>query len=190
MIINTLTHSGKESKTVANLKPDLEALQLALKMEQDGRKFFLEASEKASHPLAQGTFNALADWELEHIRIIERFYASLKDKGEWESVESLQPQEGSVVATFKTIFQDAREHVDETAKAATGDLEAHRMARDFEEKISIFYRERAAQTTTEDARVFYEFMARQEAEHYEILENGLEYMEDPAKWTERGEWTF
>lgn len=175
---------------MANLKPDLEGLQLALKMEQDGRQFFLEAGKKASHPLAQGTLNALADWELEHIRIIERFYASLKDKGEWESIESLQPQEGSAIAAFKTIFQEAREHVDETAKAATGDLEAHQMARDMEEKISAFYRERAGQATDEDARVFYEFMAGQEAEHYQILENGLEYLEDPAKWTERGEWTF
>ena len=175
---------------MANLKPDLEGLQLALKMEQDGRTFFLEARDKASHPLAQGTFNALADWEQEHIRIIERFYASLKDKGEWASVESLQPKEGSAIATFKTIFQQAQEHVDETAKAATSDLEAHRMARDWEAKISAFYRERAGQATEEDARVFYEFMAGQEAEHYQILDNGLEYLEDPVKWTERGEWTF
>ena len=172
---------------MAALKPDLEALQLALKMEHDGRQFFLEASSKSSHPLAKETFDALAAWELEHIRIIERFYASLKDTGQWESVAPLQAKKGEAIETIKTVFQKAREHVDETVKAATDDLEAHRVARDMEDKITAFYRQRAGETSEKDAQVFYEFMAGQEQEHSRILDSGLQYLEDPAQWLEQGE---
>jgi len=175
---------------MATLKPDLQALQLALKMERDGRQFFLDASDKASHPLTKETFDSLAAWELEHIEIIERFQSSLRDTGEWESVASLQTKKGEAIETFKTVFQEAREHIDEAVKAETGDLEAYRMARDMEDKISVFYQKQAGESSDENARAFYTFMADQEREHYQILDNAFQYLEDPAQWFEQGEWTF
>jgi rubrerythrin len=112
--------------------PELEALQLALKMEGDGRQFFLEARDKATHPLAKETFQSLAEWELEHMRIIEQFHASLKDTGEWESVEQLQTKKGEAIKTVKTALQTVRENIDETVKAEARDLEVYRIAKDIE----------------------------------------------------------
>jgi len=172
------------------LNPDLNALQVALKMERDGRQFFLDARDKATHPLARETFASLADWELEHMRIIKRFHASLKDTGKWESAESLQSRKGEAIQAFKTVFQEAREHIDETVKAEAGDLEAYRTARDMEGKIAVFYQEQASESSDENARLFYDFMADQEQEHYQILDNALQYLENPAQWFEQGEWLF
>jgi rubrerythrin len=170
--------------------PELEALQLALKMEGDGRQFFLEARDKATHPLAKETFQSLAEWELEHMRIIEQFHASLKDTGEWESVEQLQTKKGEATKTFKTAFQKVRENIDETVKAKADDLEAYRIAKDIESKLIVFYQEQAKQTSSNNAKRFYDFMADQEREHYQILDNSLQYLENPAQWFERGEWLF
>lgn len=171
-------------------RPDLEALQLALKMERDGRQFFLDASSRASHPLTKETFDSLAAWELEHIRIIERFHDSLRDTGQWASVAPLQSKKGAAIETFKTVFQKAREEIDETVKAETSDLEAYRMARDMEDKLSVFYKKQAGESADDNAQLFYTFMADQEQEHYRILDNGLQFLENPAQWFEREEWLF
>ena len=170
--------------------PELKALQLALKMEGDGRQFFLEARDKTTHPLAKETFQSLADWELEHIRIIKKFHTSLKDKGEWESVEQLQSKRGEAIKTFKAAFQKVRENIDETVKAEADDLEAYRIAKEIEGKLIVFYHGRAKQASSSNARLFYDFMADQEGEHYQILDNSLQYLENPAQWFEQGEWLF
>lgn len=171
-------------------KSDLNALQLALKMESDGRRFFLEAQDKTSHPLAKETFGSLADWELEHIKIIERFHASLRDRGKWESVEGLQPKKGEAIRAFKTLFEKVRVNIDETVKAEADVLEVYRIARDIESKLIVFYQERAEEASSKGAKLFYDFMTDQEREHYQIIDNSLQLLENPAQWFEREEWTF
>ena len=171
-------------------KEDLQALRLALQMEQEGRKFYLEAQGKASHPLAKETFRALADWELEHMKVIDRFYSSLMEKGRWESAEGALPRKGEAIDTFKTIFQELREKIDRTVKADADDLQAYRSARDIEDNLAGFYRKQAAEASEENAKRFYLFMADMEREHYQIIDNSLQLLENPAQWFEREEWTF
>jgi len=171
-------------------KPDLKTLQLALKMESDGRNFFLEAKEKASHPLAKKTFQSLADWELEHMKIIERFHVSLKNRDKWESVQGLQLKKGEAIRAFKTIFEELREEIDRTVPADADDLETYRMAIGIEDKLASFYQKLAREAANEGAKLFYEFMVDQEREHHRILDNSLQLLENPAQWFEREEWTF
>ncbi len=171
-------------------KEDLHALRLALQMEKDGRKFYLKAQGKASHPLAKETFRALADWELEHMKAIDKFYSSLMEKGRWESVEKVLPKKGEAIDTFKTIFQKLRERIDQTVRADADDLEAYRSARDIEDKLAGFYQKKAEESSDNKAKHFYLFMADMEWEHYQILDNSLQLLENPAQWFEREEWTF
>ncbi len=171
-------------------KSDLNALQLALKMERDGRNFFLEAKEKASHSLAKKTFQSLADWELEHMKIIERFHVSLKNRDKWESVQGLQLKKGEAIRAFKTIFEELREEIDRTVPADADDLETYRMAIGIEDKLASFYQKLAREAANEGAKLFYEFMVDQEREHHRILDNSLQLLENPAQWFEREEWTF
>ena len=169
-------------------KADLDTFQLALKMEGEGRKFYLEVAGKVSHPLAKKTFHSLADWELKHM--IERFHSSLMEKGRWESAEGALPKKGEAIDTFKTIFQELREEIDRTARAGADDLEAYQTAKDIEDKLVGFYQERAERASDDEAKRFYQFMADMEREHYQILDNSLQLLENPAQWFEREEWTF
>ncbi len=170
---------------------DLEALGLALKMEGDGRQFFLAARDRTSHPLAKKTFAYLADWELEHISIIQHFYASLRDKGQWTSTSHLDGKRGEAISTFRTLFRQAREHLDETVPADTDVLEAYRLAKEMEDKLIVFYQERANGAREQLARQFYGFMTEQEREHHLILDNSLRYLENPALFhAEEEDWMF
>lgn len=171
-------------------KSDLSALKLALQMEEDGRKFYLKAEKRANHPLAKETFRALADWELEHMKAIDKFYSSIMEKGRGELAEKVLPKKGEAIDTFKTIFQKLRERIDKTVKADADDLEAYRSARDIEDKLTGFYRKQAKESSDDKAKHFYLFMADMEQEHYQILDNSLQLLENPAQWFEREEWTF
>jgi rubrerythrin len=171
-------------------RPDLEALQLALKMEKDGYKFFSDARDKTEHPLAKETFDSLAKWEIEHIKIIEKFYSTLENTGAWEAVD-VDYTPGQSVEKFKTIFQQHRESIDETVKTDTDVLEAYKFARDVEDKLLVFYQQKAEEATDENAITFYKFMSGQEREHHVILDNSLRYLKDPAGWAaEEENWMF
>ncbi|MDZ7339382.1 MAG: ferritin family protein [candidate division KSB1 bacterium] len=172
-------------------REELEALGLALKMEGDGRQFFLAARDRAGHPLAKETFAYLADWELEHISIIQHFYASLRDRGEWTSAAHLEGKRGEAIATFRTLFRAARERLEETVAADADVLQAYRLALGIEDKLIVFYRNRAEAAKEPLAKRFYGFMVDQEREHHLILDNSLRYLENPAQYhADEEDWMF
>lgn len=53
-----------------------EILEMAVKIEQNGRQFYLKASEVVSMPEAKTLFTELANWESEH----EKLFGSMRDK--------------------------------------------------------------------------------------------------------------
>jgi len=53
-----------------------EILEMAVKIEQNGRRYYLKASEVVELPAAKSLFQELADWESEH----ERLFGSMRDK--------------------------------------------------------------------------------------------------------------
>ncbi|HFE53483.1 MAG TPA: hypothetical protein ENK07_08565 [Bacteroidetes bacterium] len=172
-------------------KEDLEALQTALQMEQDGREFYQKAAARVHNPLAKRTLNWLADWELEHIALIKKFYTSLKEADHWGDVREAIKDEPSPKQEVKTIFKEAQEQIDELVKPDDEALEAYKTARDFENKAVQFYQERLNKVTDPDGKVFYQFMLEQEQEHYEILDNSYRYLENPELWhSEEEGWMF
>jgi len=165
-----------------SISPDLEALQLALKMETDGYNFFKDASERIKNTLAKETFKSFADWELEHIEFIKKMYQELKEKGKWISIEEMSQKKGAATSAIKTIFKKKHEEIDEHVKIDSSDLDAYRLARDIEDKAVVFYREKAESTDNEPAKQFYRFMIDLESEHYQILDSSYRYFENPSQW--------
>ncbi|UCE07026.1 MAG: hypothetical protein JSW07_03025, partial [bacterium] len=128
---------------MTNKTTELEALQLALKMEKDGYNFFKAASERAKNTLANETFTSFAKWELEHIEFIKKMHQELKETGNWMSVDQMSQKKGDAIAAFKTIFKEKHEKINENVKIDTTDLDAYKLARDIEDKAVIFYQEKA-----------------------------------------------
>ena len=54
---------------------------MALKLEQEGRRYFREAADSAESQQARQTFEFLAAEENKHIERINEFYQSIKDTG-------------------------------------------------------------------------------------------------------------
>ncbi|MCI0514796.1 ferritin family protein [candidate division KSB1 bacterium] len=170
---------------------ELEGLQLALKMETDGYNFFKDAAAKTQNQVTKETFLSFAKWELEHVEFIKKTVQQLQDKGQWLSVDKMMQKKGDAISKVQTIFQQKHDQIDQHVKLDTSDLEAYALARGIEDKATMFYKDKAAKTTDEEARKFYLFMVEVEREHYKIFDNSYRYFENPALFNLESEnWMF
>ena len=172
-------------------KADLQALQIALKMETDGYNFFKDAATRTKNPLTKEAFDYFAKWELEHVEFIKKMYKKLNDSGEWLSVDQMNQKVGDAAVAIKTIFKEKHEQIDQHVKISTSDLEAYVLARDIEDKATVFYKEKAETAQDASAKKFFTFMIDVEREHYNILNNSYRFLEDPALYNlEEEGWMF
>jgi rubrerythrin len=81
----------------------LEALQMAIQMEIDGREYYLKASQKGSNELGKKLLQSLAREEDTHRQKFEEIYNAIRNKKAWP-VTDFQPDGGK---RLKTIFARA-----------------------------------------------------------------------------------
>jgi rubrerythrin len=159
-------------------KSGLDALEAAIKFEDDGRKFFLDASKKTKHRYGQLMFQSIADAELEHIERIQEVYDCLTRTGDWPDRPSLFTPKGPL----KNIFEGAREQLDQNVKVETDDIDAVTMAREYEEKGLWFYQDLADRAEALIEKKFYHQLAYEERGHLLIFQDMREYYIDPVHW--------
>jgi rubrerythrin len=159
-------------------KRSFEALQAAIKFEEDGRTFFLAATEKTVEKFGKSTFLGLADAELDHIKRIKGIYESLTKRGEWPDTPSLF----SPKRTIKNIFEEAMEEIDRNVKPATGEMEAVKLGIQYEEKGIRFYTEFSNSASHWLEKKFYTQLANEERGHMLILKDVEAYYADPVHW--------
>ena len=166
-----------------------EALKQALKMEDDGCKYYLQAMEKVETKLAKDIFKSLAKAEQRHVKKITQLYKSLSETGEWPGIALIRGDE----AISDNIFADAMSGIDEQIGGKTTDIEALKRAAQLEDDGIKYYREKADDTDDTFEKKFYLLMAREEGEHYISLLDTIEYLEDPQGYfsqRERGTMSF
>ena len=164
------------------MKDILEPLQFALKLEHEGKKFFLEAAQRSTGTLPRQTFQFLADEEDKHIAHIEAFYRSLVDS------DDAAPPTVDDTATdgrFSTFYEGLEELKDSISPDGS-DIEAYHTAIKFENGAEEFYAEQAAKTDKPHIRTFYNWLIVEEERHAKLLKNCVDFAADPASWFKRG----
>ena len=158
-------------------------MNAAIKFEEDGRKFFLDAAKKTRQKYGKLMFQSIADAELEHIERIREVYDSLTKTGEWPD----RPALFTVKGPLKNIFEEARQQLDQIVKPETDVIEAVRMAREYEEKGLRFYQDLADRAKALIERKFYQQLAYEGRGHLLIFQDMHEYYIDPVHWFSRKE---
>jgi rubrerythrin len=159
-------------------KKTFEALQAAIKFEEDGRSFFLTAGEKTEEKFGKSSFLSLAAAELDHIQRIKVIYESLNKMGEWPDKPSLfSPQR-----PLKNIFQEAVAEIDRNIKPTTGELEAVKVGIQYEEKGLKFYTDLSTAASHLLEKKFYTQLGNEERGHLLILRDMESYYADPVHW--------
>ena len=159
----------------------LEPLSLALKLEEEGRRFFLEAAERFESPLARQTFRYLADEEKRHIARIKEYYRSIESSGR----TSLPALKGSPPAERLREFNERMAALRQDIRPTASDIEAYEYGLKFENGAEEFYAKCLAEATDPHVKEFYQWLIHEEEMHARILKSCLEFARDPAGWFRR-----
>jgi len=161
----------------------LEALQIAIQMEIDGKEFYLKAGQESSNEPGKKLLESLAAEEDTHRQKFEEIYSAIRSKKAWPMTD-FQPDGGK---RLRTIFARATEEMGSNIKSLATELDTIQTAMDLENKTYDFYKGQGESAAYGAERDFYETLAAEEREHHLILLDYYEYLKDPAGWFVRKE---
>ncbi len=156
----------------------LQALQVAIQMELDGKEFYLKASQGSGNEMGRELLASLAGEEDVHRQQFEEIYRALRDKKGWPDTD-FKPDGGK---SLRTIFAVVMKETAPEVKVQATELDAVKTAMDMENKTYDYYREQSQVATYDGERDFYQALMAQEREHYLVLVDYYEYLKDPAGW--------
>ncbi|MFZ2071692.1 MAG: ferritin family protein [Halobacteriota archaeon] len=156
----------------------LKALEIAMKLEEDGKKFYTDASKKATSASAKDMFSSLAKDEDVHLEKVKEIYKKLKEEREWPKVVT---SIGDVV-TIKAVFPEDVKDLNMTGEDISESVKVLKIGIEMEEKSIKLYNELAEKATDTFESRFYLALAHEERGHYLSLWDYREYLEDPAGW--------
>lgn len=156
----------------------LEGLQTAIRMETDGKTFYLKASRGSGNEIGRELLESLAAEEDIHRRKFEEIYQVVRSKKGWPEIDA-SPGKGEKP---ETIFARATEALDTGKRALDTELEAVQTAMTMENRSFDFYKAQSRRAQYDTQRAFYDALAAQERGHHQVLQDYYEYMVDPVSW--------
>lgn len=161
-------------------KKDLKILRAAIKMEEDGRRFYLKSVKAARNAVAKRLLVSLADQELIHIERIKEISDGLKGDMDWNDFGKTisKAAKKNLALVFKPLSAGEKKKL----KADPSNLEALEIAMGKETKSYDYYDKQSKETDMRIAKVFYDRLKREEEHHYELLEEAYSLLSDSASW--------
>ncbi len=157
------------------------AIEKARKLEIDGAEYYSRVADECSVEMGKYMFRSFADDEKRHLRIIEDVA-----KGMGVDIDSMPMPRDEI----RTIFSHADEHVSQQVIATADEKEAVRVAMNMETESFKLYDEAAKAADDEQVEKLFSRLAREENQHYEMLENTLDYLDSNEKWFLQNEWAL
>ncbi len=161
----------------------LSAIDTAIRIEEEGIKFYTEAAEKVEDRTAQKMFRNLAQDEYNHLRLFQSVRQSLLEKGEWPSLESLPLKEAP-----HYIFPSPGEGGE--VEVPRHQQEILRKGMEIEKASIKFYTEQLSKAASEEARRVYQFLVDQEKGHLALLQAEYDYLNRTGFWFDYQEFTL
>lgn len=156
----------------------VQALKTAIRMEIDGKEYYLKISQQSSNEAGKQLLASLAAEEDIHRQKFEEIYEAIRHKKAWLAT-GFKPDGGK---GLRTLFARATQEVGAKVKAPQTELASVKTAMDMENKTYDFYTSRSQVAAYPAEKDFYQALASQEREHHLILLDYFEYLKDPAGW--------
>lgn len=154
----------------------LQALRQAIRLEQDGYKFYTEAAERTVDRRGKEMFLSLADDEKLHLRIVQDQYEALSGGKGWVSFP--ETMEVKPIDLEKPLFPPEAEGIDPQAS----DTDALLFGLRIENESYELYRKAANETADPAGKRMYQLLASQERTHFDILMLNYEHLISTGHW--------
>jgi len=156
----------------------LHALEKAIRIEKDGRRFYLQAAERTTDQRGKEIFLSLAHAEEEHLRIVEKQHDSLSRGRGWLALAEMAGE----VDLGRPLFPPGREALEKMVRSDDSDLDALLLALGFENDSYELYRKGYIETDHPQGKAMYEYLADMEREHFETLMRNYEHLSRTGSW--------
>jgi rubrerythrin len=164
------------------MKDISEALSLAITLEKKGYDVYITAAERTSNKLGRETLKAIAAKEIDHINAIETFIAA-GPSGSGAIAKAVSALNVKTKEEYlKSIFDKLRGQLEAGVKPDPDLEKAYEVAMGLERDSYELYRKLASGAETSEIRKFFDFLMGEENNHYEILQDTMQYLNKPADW--------
>ncbi len=150
----------------------MNAIEIAIRMETDGIKFYNEAAEKTRNPVGKKMFLTIAEDEKRHLETLSQIFKGL----------SISCKDFSPMKNIKTVFASLKDEMLKRVQATMDELEAFKIAMQMEKEGLEFYTKAASEATTEKEKTLFEALIKEEQDHYNIFANTYFFLSDTGSW--------
>ncbi len=162
-----------------NASVALSVLREAVRNELDGKAMYLQAAQRTQDDLGRSMFRSFAKEEEQHIHILQVQYAGVSDSGEWIDLEAARK---ATRDPELILFPQEEGEVQELVPEGTSDLQALKLAMEFEQRAVRMYEKAAADSSNPTSQAFFRELAEWEGTHYRILDNSHDYLANEGEW--------
>lgn len=151
---------------------------VALKMENDSRAFYLKQAENSANEGLKNIFYKLADDEKRHYEYVRGLGMVNQDF-----------EESDVLTDVKNVFnQMLVDNVRFEMDLST--IEAYEFAKGMEQESAAYYKKMQSETDDPKALKMLRLLEKEERKHIVALEDMILYMKKPETWVEDAEFTI
>lgn len=154
----------------------MEILEIALKLENDGEKYYQEQAEKNKDNPLYNVFMKLSEQEKKHAEVIKKNADDL----------SYALEDDDIMSDVKKIFNDLNDFDVEHTKQPT-QLDFYRMAMEKEVESIELYTKLLKQSDDDQSKKLYEWLIGQEENHKKILNDLVDMLFNAEEWVEHAE---
>ncbi len=163
----------------------IKAAKAALEMEDEGYKVYNDAANRSKNILGATTLKSIAEKELLHKKAIENFYAFLT--GQNISTVAFSDSSQWSEKIKREIFDHIKGKLEIYSEKEDFLLKAYEVAMEMEKRGYDFYKNISSSTDNPEAKKLFEFLAKEENIHFEILQDTHLYLSNPAEWFKKEE---
>jgi len=152
-----------------------KAIKMAIELEKDGHKFFMDAASKTENELGKKMFQTLAKDEIKHLETFQKMFDTMTGTGAWRNIVKNIVTIGKVPA-FEEVSKKS------PAKDTESDLGALRTALDIEREAMEFFDKAIQETDDPLAKKIFSEIRKQEEYHYDLIQAQLDYVSRSGFW--------
>ena len=154
-----------------------EVFLKAIKTEQDGIEFYAKAEKQTRHPLGKKMFSSFIADEKTHLRILKNLTEEMLSAEDRGYLKEKGPK-----AKLRTAFQESTSRAEKVTETNPDDIQALQIAMNMESEGYKYYTNAAKQATDPDIKALLSRLAKDENDHFEILQNTLFLLEKSGNW--------
>ncbi|NLP16662.1 MAG: ferritin family protein [Clostridiales bacterium] len=154
----------------------MNKLEFAIRMENEGRQYYLEQALKNQDNALSKVFNILADSEKEHEELLKKRLNN----------EEYSLNEDDSIKNIKSVFNGLKDFEASTIRSAT-QLDVYRLAVEIEEKSIDLYKDMLKASDNDKDKELFEFLLREERKHLTLFDELVKMLTRPEEWVESAE---